>query len=202
MRRGALLVMMTGVTAAACSFPEIEFLEGTSSGALTGSTTSVTATSSTGADGGGGAAPTSTSGSNGGGGSGTTGQGGGDCNIDRDPGTSWDCRPPGDDCADEDDRAWFGTGEYYATAIQGNKNPATPAFDFNCNSSLERFSDQLFKGTGILNCGINECLVPVPEGYKDTATCGLTDQYYKCETVMGVCQPKLQPTAPEPLKCH
>ena len=204
MRAAAWLGMNSAtavVIAASCTFPEINPV-GAGSGA---GTTSSTASGSAGA------ATTTTSGMGGRGGGAGAGTGGAcsdaglggsggaiDCDVDKDDAGS--AKPPccGNDCDDTNDAAVPGQTAYFTKPRAGN------SFDYDCNGSDDPDDNQLFKHTGVLECGgATDCVNP-PEGFVKGTKCGSMSMsdYRTCHLEnVTMCVPTAkQPLVP--LGCH
>ncbi|WP_437936998.1 hypothetical protein [Sorangium sp. So ce341] len=107
-----------------------------------------------------------------------------------------------DDCGPNEEAAHPGAEAYHA-------EPMTPPahggseFDFDCDGTATPDPEQLFGGTGTLDCDALDCIRPnPPEGYGDDAECGSTSEYYRCDQSLGErCAPR-EAEAPEPLRCR
>ncbi|WP_437316181.1 hypothetical protein [Sorangium sp. So ce385] len=107
-----------------------------------------------------------------------------------------------DDCGPNDANAHPGAEAYRAEPM------APPArggseFDFDCDGTATPDPEQLFGGTGTLECDRLDCIRPnPPEGYGVDAECGSTSEYYRCDQSIGErCAPRAA-EAPERLRCR
>ena len=162
----------------ACSAPELECVADPST---SGSSPTQSSTTTTGTGGAGGAtsSTTTTSATGGGGQGGDGGQGGTDCDIDGDTHLSWKCG--GDDCADEDGRAYLNAPDYQTTAIMGETDPMKGgSFDFDCNGLQEpQYAFYACSGVCVQKADVFLGSVPV--------NCGDTGLFGTCTAV--TCNP-------------
>jgi len=207
----ASLLAISTVVGFACTFPTLAFEPdptGTTSGASNASSTSGSTTSTTGGSGGGasssssgsGGASSSSSSSSASGSASSSGSGTGGappcskpCDCDGDGYTSWMCG--GDDCADQDPRAYPGAAFRSDNVdLTPPTSPGTTPFDFNCNKKTESETapiscsllGNLCSGTGFISktaCGaIGNLAICVKKGLG--LTCDPQDTgnqaYQKC----------------------
>jgi hypothetical protein len=105
-----------------------------------------------------------------------------------------------DDCGPNDDRAYPAEPDFHGTPIEP---PAySEKYDFDCDGVVTADPAQLFKGTGALACGNQDCFgINPPQGFAKDAECGSVKNYYRCEQPLAQPCAPAQVDAPGPLRC-
>ncbi|WP_437674847.1 hypothetical protein [Sorangium sp. So ce131] len=107
-----------------------------------------------------------------------------------------------DDCGPNEATAHPGAEAYHAEPMAPPAHGGS-TFDYNCDGAATPDPEQLFDGTGTLDCNALDCLgSDPPEGYGVDAECGATSEYYRCEQSFGQRCGPIAAEAPEPLRCR